>query len=718
MQPGGAEPRSERAFAFEPNRGQACAEASFVARARDYDVLLGALGPTVASRGDERRVVQMRFEHANPHAVLGGLDALPGHVSYLRGRDRARWQRGLPTFARVRQVGVYPGIDVIYRGRAGALEYDFVVAPGADPSAIALRPTGVDEVAVDDAGVLRMRIGSQWLSQTLPRIYETGSAGERTLVGRFRTRADGAVGVEVADRDASQRLVVDPVIEVSTYLGGSGDDFGGGVVVGRDGSIYVVGWTNSFDFPVSPGAFDTTIEQPPLPEIGRDAFVAKLDPTGRQLEWATYLGGSSTEFEVVYAAVDATDHVFVSGATKSSDFPATAGAFQTALKGEVDGFVAKLVPDGTDLEYATYLGGTGLETPQTVAIDADGNAYVTGVTGSPDFPTTPGSFQPSWGGNADAFVAKLAPDGASLLWATFLGGSSDEPPPAAAGLFVDAARRVFVAGTTLSDDFPTTPDAVQTERAGNADAFVVLLDPSGANLLYGSYLGGSGNEEGRSVILDSLGRIALLGISESLDFPTTAGAFQPTLAGGSDVFVARLTPGNPTPQSVTLIGGTSQDISRQMADLGDGSVVVTGSTLSSDFPSTPGSPQPDWAGGEDAFLTIVGPDGDGLAFSTFLGGTGNDRARALALGNTGKIHVVGFTGSTDFPTLHALQPDFAGGGVENCFFAGGCDAFVVRIGLPEPDAAALAAAALAALIGNARARGQGARRRSRRTRGA
>jgi len=695
-----------RGLAFEPNRGQAGAAGSFVARARDYDVLLGAAGPVVATH-DGQRVVRMRFEQANPRAALEGVDALPGRVSYLRGRDRARWLHDLPTFAGVRHTGVYPGIDVLYRGRAGALEYDFVVAPGADPSAIALRPTGADDVSVDAAGALQMRIGARWLRQTLPRIYEMGSDGEHVLAGRFRTRADGAIGIEIAARDASRRLVVDPVIEVSTYLGGSGDDFGGGIAVGGDGAIYVTGWTNSLDFPVSAGAFDATIEQPAPPEIGRDAFVAKLDPTGQSLEWATYLGGSSTEFEVVYAAVDANGHVFVSGATKSSDFPVTAGAFQPDLHGEVDGFVAKLLPDGSDLVYATYLGGTGLETPQTVAIDADGDAYVTGVTGSSDFPTTPGSFQPNWGGNADAFVAKLAPDGSSLVWATYLGGSADEPAPAAPGLFVDAARRVFVAGTTLSDDFPTTADAVQPARSGppgSADAFVALLDPSGADLLYGSYLGGSGNEEGRSVVLDSLGRIALLGITDSADFPTTPGAYQPTLAGGTDVFVARLSPGNPTPHSVTLLGGTSQDLSRHMVELGDGSLAVTGSTLSSDFPATPGAPQQAWAGNEDAFVSIVGADGDALAFSTFLGGTGNDRARGMALGPMGRIHVVGFTGSTDFPTAHALQPDFAGGGVESCFFAGGCDAFVTRIGLPEPGAGALAAAALAALGAAARGR--------------
>lgn len=671
-------------------------------------MLLTAAGPVIATHA-ERRTIRTRFEHANPNAALAGTDVLPARVSHLRGRDPARWLHGLPTFARAVQRDVYPGIDVIYHGRDGALEYDFRIAPGADPDAIALCVTGADEVGIAADGALLVRLGARQLRQTLPRVYEITPAGERALAGRFRVRGDGAIGIEVAARDPARSLVIDPVLELSTYLGGSGDDFGGGIAVGADGAIYLAGWTNSLDFPVSDGAFDDAIEQPEPPEIGRDAFVAKLDPTGQQLVWATYLGGSGTEFEVVYAAVDAAGHVFVSGATKSSDFPVTAGALQTELAGEVDGFVAKLTPDGTDLVYATYLGGAGLETPQTVAIDADGNAYVTGVTGSPDFPTTVGSAQPEWGGNADAFVAKLAPDGASLVWATYLGGSGDEPPPAAPGLFVDPARRVFVAGTTSSDDFPTTADAVQAARAGDpgtTDAFVALLDPTGAQLLYGSYLGGSGNEEGRSVVLDAQGRIALAGISESDDLPTTPGAFQPALAGGADLFVARLSPGNPTPHSVTYLGGTSQDISRHMAGLGDASIAITGSTSSSDFPATPNALQPAQGGGEDAFVTIVGPDGDAITFSTFLGGTGNDRARGMAIGPTGAIHVVGFTGSTDFPTAHALQPDFAGGGTENCFFAGGCDAFVARIGLPEPSGAALAAAALAILTRIARTRGR------------
>jgi hypothetical protein len=670
-------------------------------------VLLTARGPIVATHGAERRAIATRFEGSDPRAALAGAEPLPTRVSHLRGRDPAHWQRGLPTFARVRQAGVYPGIDVVYRGRDGALEWDYAIAPGADPAAIAFRVAGADRVAVAPDGALVVQVGARTLRQTLPRVYETGPAGERAVAARFRMRDDGAIGIEIASRDRALPLVVDPVLELSTYLGGSGDDFGCGIAIGADGAIYLVGWTNSLDFPVTAGAYDDVIESPAPPEIGRDAFVAKLDPTGQQLVWATYLGGSSTEFEVVYAAVDAGGHVFVTGATKSPDFPTTANALQPDLAGDVDGFVAKLTPDGSDLVYSTYLGGGGLETPQTIAIDADGDAYVTGVTGSNDFPTTPGSFQPDWGGNADAFVAKLAPDGASLVWATYLGGSGDEPPPAAPGLFVDEARRVFVAGTTMSDDFPTTPDAVQPDRAGpagTADAFVVLLDPSGAQQLYGSYLGGSGNEEGRSVVLDALGRVALVGISDSDDFPTTAGAAQTELAGNADVFVARLSPGNPTPHSVTLVGGDGEDISRQMAGYGDASVVVTGSTTSTDFPTTPNALQSSQAGGEDVFVTIVGPDGDALAFSTYFGGTGNDRARGMALGANGAIHVVGFTGSTDFPTEHALQPDFAGGGVENCFFAGGCDAFLVRIGLPEPDGAALAAAALAALTRIARGR--------------
>jgi hypothetical protein len=503
------------------------------------------------------------------------------------------------------------------------------------------------------------------------------------------------------------RAAAQPVLDVSTYLGGSGDDFGCGVAVGRDGAIYVAGWTSSTDLPTTAGAAQ------PENAGDRDAFVAKLDPTGTQLVYLTYLGGTGTEFEVVAVAVDEAGNAFVSGSTKSSDFPATEGAFQTELHGEVDAFVAKLSPDGGDVLYATYLGGAGIDGSQTVVLDGTGFVYTSGYTGSPDFPTTPGSAQPDWGGNTDAFVTKLAPELDALAWSTYVGGSADEPP-APPGLAVDAAGRATVVGSTLSTDFPATPDAAQPEHAdagANWDAFVAEIAADGASFAYATYFGGTGYDEGRSVRADLDGRLVFAGLTESDDLPVTPNAYQSERAGLSDAFAGRVTPGADAFDWVTYLGGGGVELTRSM-DLDPlGNVYVAGAAVSPNYPTTSGAIQSEWAGGEDAFVGMLSAQGDALLYSTFLGGTGHDRARGIAwAGAPGSVALAGFTGSSDFPTIDAAtQPGYAGGGLENCFFPGGCDGFVARIDAPEPGGAA-AWIALAALMRIARARSGRSRR--------
>ncbi|PYN67321.1 MAG: hypothetical protein DMD93_14815 [Candidatus Rokuibacteriota bacterium] len=413
------------------------------------------------------------------------------------------------------------------------------------------------------------------------------------------------VGFRVAAYDARRPLVIDPALFYSTYLGGSDFDEGLGITVDAAGNAYVVGVTGSIDFPTTQGAFQTT-----LASSNGDAFVTKLNSTGSGLVYSTYL-------------------------TFSNNFPITPGAFQTSPGPLGNGgsvFVTKLNPMGSALIYSTYLGGFGFQEGLGIAVDAAGNAYVAGRTNSLNFPTTPGAFQPNFGGCPEltcfenAFVTKLNPTGSALVYSTYLGGTKNDE---ATGIALDAAGNAYVTGRTDSSDFPTSPGAYQTTFSGvlsvYGDAFVVKLDPTGSALIYSTYLGGSGEDGGAGIALDSSGNAYVVGATSSTDFPTTPGAFQTTFGGGeADVFVTKVNPLGSALVYSTYLGGSDHDEGFGIAvdGLPSPNAYLTGAARSTDFPVIPGAIQPAFAGGTgfDVFVTKLDPTGSALIYSTYLGG--------------------------------------------------------------------------------------------------
>jgi hypothetical protein len=665
---------------FEANLGQVTDErVKFISRGSGYRLHLtseGALvfmdsasGRTGPGSGD--RFVRMRLVGANPAPELESLNEMLGRTNYFVGRDRDAWVTGVRRYETVRYRNVYPGIDLLFHRRQGALEYDFVVSPGADPAAIAIQFSGVGTIKISSDGEIVLDLPEGRLVQRRPVIYQNRGGRRTEVAGGFELDDERRVRFRVGEYDPRRPLTIDPVLVFSTYLGDGGDDIGCGIVLDAAGNLYLTGWTDSVDFPTTAGAYGTA------PRGNTDAFVAKLSPEGDRLIYSTFIGGAEEEFEVVGISLDSGANVLITGSTKSTDYPTTAGAFQeTHAGGEVDAFVTKLDASGSSLVYSTLLGGDGLEGGQFIALDDAANAYLTGFTGSRNFPTTPGAFQELYAGGAEAFVAKLSPDGSTLVFSTYLGGSGDEMPTP--GLAVDPTGSTYVIGTTSSADFPVTHVAFQTALAGNRDAFVTKLDPSGATLSYSTFLGGSGEEEGRSVALDSSGQAYVVGITMSTDFPTTAGAFQTTAVGLGDIFVAKLSGDGTSVVYSSYLGGSSLDLSRGFAVDALGNLFVTGATFSADFPTTGDAIQRSYSGGEDAFVSKVSPDASALAFSTYLGGDGNDRARNMALDPLGNIYVIGFTSSLNFPLVNPFQADFRGG-ANDCFFAGGCDTFIARI---------------------------------------
>ena len=447
---------------------------------------------------------------------------------------------------------------------------------------------------------------------------------------------DDRVGFAIGSYNASLPLVIDPVLDYASYLGGNSIDQGYGIAVDGSGNAYVTGNAGSTDFPVTPGAYQTSRNGL------RDAFVAKLSADGASLVYSSYLGGNGAD-EGRGIAVDAAGNAYVTGDTSSTDFPVTPCAYQTSRGGLYDSFVAKLSADGASLIYCTYLGGSNQDFAYGIAVDGSGNAYVTGSTESTDFPIAPDAFQTSYGGDTnDVFVTKLSADGASLVYSTYLGGSATDDVH---GIAVDDAGNAYVTGSTESADFPVTPGAYKAS-SGVYDAFVTKLSADGARLVYSTYLGGSIHlaggraDYGYGIAVDAAGNAYITGQAGSPDFPTTPGAYQTSSAGGSDAFVAKLSADGASLVYSSYLGGSGADYANGIAVDAAGNAYVTGIAASTDFPVTPDAYQTTRAGQIDVFVTKLSADGGSLLYSSYLGGSGADYPYGIAVDAAGNAYIV------------------------------------------------------------------------------
>ncbi len=672
---------------FEANHGQTDSRVDFIARTGDGTVFLtptaavfakttpeddGLLptqdwrslrSPPLPSENSGAGVaVHMQLVGANPNAAPLAQERRPGIVNYFIGNDPSHWHGNIPTFARVEYKDVYPGIDIVYHGNNGRLEYDFVVSPGADPTRIRMAFSGSDQVAVDTSGDLILTTGVQTLRQHKPVVYQEKGGARHEVVGGFQLRG-AEVGFTLGDYDRSRHLIIDPVVRYSTYMGGTGDDRAWSVAVDANGSAYLAGATASVNFPTTPGAFQLTFGGGAW-----DACVTKLSADGTSLVYSTYLGGQGAEYNPLGAggtwlAVDHGGNAFVTGATKSTDFPITPGAFQQKLAGDFDAYVTQLDPTGSVLVYSTYIGGTGRDETQTIALGSDGDVYVAGYTESTNFPTQTGAFQKNFGGGADAFVVQVGPGGTALKYATYLGGTGID---SATALAIDPRGNAYVAGETTSSNYPTTPGAFQTYSGGPWDGFVTKLSPRGSALAYSTCLGGAGYDAAFGIAIDAKGDAFVTGITRSTNFPTTPGVFQATYGGGGDAFVTELAAGGGSLVYSTYLGGEDAEndggITGPVAVNAAGVAFVGGSTSSANFPVTPDAIQPQYGGETDSMLAIIAPGATALLYSTYLGGSNEDIGFSIALSGLGNIYVTGRTESTNFPiTAGAFQGTNAGG---------------------------------------------------------
>jgi hypothetical protein len=671
-------------LSFEANHGQTDTQVKFLSRIGGYMLFLTGDEAVMALSAKKinqakmaaathslnsgvaatkaRSVLRMKLRNANPAAKVTGVDELAGTSNYFIGNDPTKWQTNVPTFGKVKYEGIYSGIDLVYYGNHRQLEYDFIVAPGADPHRIQFDIRGAKRIRQDEHGDLVLKIGEDEIRWHKPVVYQEKDGARQLVAAQYTIRNTNRVGFELAKYDASRPLYIDPLI-YSTYLGGSGDDNAWGIAVDSSGSAYIAGSTNSTDFPTA---------NPLQPAFGGnlDGFVAKLNPSGTALVYSTYLGGSAFD-SAVGIAVDSSGNAYVTGGTESTDFP-TMNPLQPASGGGFDAFVAKLNPSGSALLYSTYLGGSEYDAGNGIAVDSSGNAYVAGSTSSTNFPTD-NPLQPAYGGGYDGFVTELNSSGSALVYSTYLGGSDWEQ---ANHIAVDSSGSAYVTGITQSTDFPTTPGAFQTVCNGGSgcstyqDAFVAKLNPSGTALVYSTYLGGSNYDGGYGIAVDSSGNAYITGDTWSTDFPTK-NPLQPFCGHCPDnptVFVTKLNPSGSALVYSTFLGGGAGDVGDGIAVDSSGNAYVAGYTSSNNFPTmNPLQPRP--GGVPDAFVSKFNPSGTALVYSTYLGGSGSDYGYAIALDGSGNAYVAGGTSSTDFPTVNPLQPANAGGS----------DAFVSKI---------------------------------------
>ena len=708
-------------LSFEENQGQAGKDVKYLVHGSGYSIRFEDSGAALllvkrdrpgGNRSFQKRntpatpqattpmpdVLQLRLIGLDSHEAVSGEARLPGTVNYFMGNDPAKWLSGIPTYERVKYSGVYPGIDLTYYGNQRRLEFDFEVAPGADPRSIRLCFDGARDLRLDKNGNLTITTAHGQIGFEKPIIYQpSGGNGRQAVEGAFRVVSQRTIEFRIGRYDHAKPLVIDPILSYSTYIGAG---YATSIAVDQNGEAYVTGVAN-LDFPTTPGSFQpvgvpSTSYSPCdyFPECGKP-FVAKFNSTGTALLYSTFISGSGID-AANGIVLDSNGDAFVVGTTSSTNFPITAGAFQTNNNAsQTAGFVTELNSTGTSLVYSTYLGGSTYTSVNTVAVDASGNAYVAGNTVDANYPTTAAAYdvvQPTKAApnSNSAFITKLNPTGSALIYSTYLGGSQLDY---AYTIAVDSTGEAFVGGDTNSFNFPVTPGAIQTTReASNQDAgFVTKLNASGSALAYSTYLGGKGDDNVSAITLDSNGDAYATGFTSSTDFPVTSGAFQSTLDTSPpyvlwNAFVSELNSSGTSMVYSTFLGGSIGlgadlgfgDYANGIALDGHGMVYLAGESCSLNFPVTAGAFEPKNLDGLTdgectAFLTKMNPaPNTPLLYSTYFGGTGNsdtgdtfigEDANGLALDPSGNVYLAGYTVSIDFPvTPGVVETPFTGSG--------------------------------------------------------
>lgn len=691
-------------LSFEPNQGQTDSPVRYLSRGAGYSLFLtpneavfslqqkagkatspfDAIGKKQAPAAKRPHDSVLRVQLVSPSANVSitGLDRLPGKSNYFRGNDPSQWVKDVPTYSKLQYSSVFPGIDLVYYGNQGQLEYDFVVSPGSETRPIRLNFKGARRLRIDrPTGDLVMSVASQEIRFHKPVAYqnETAEGARHFVAAAYQLDAHNQVGFTLGTYNHSQRLVIDPTLSYSTYVGGSNNDYGTALAVDPSGAAYLTGYTGSTNFPVTAGAYQSTCSGG-CASSTVDAFVSKIDPTGSFLEYSTYLGGSGNDYGEGIA-VDASGNAYIVGQTLSLNFPFTPGALQTKCGGGTgktcpggDIFISEINSQGNGLVYSTYLGGNNADQGNSIALDANNNAYITGFTQSTHFPVTHGAFQTTCQCSirSVAFVTELNPSGTALVYSSYLGGSFSD---IGYSIALDSSNNAYLTGLTHSSNFPVTPGAFQTTLQADTSAWVAKMNPTGTALIYSTFLGGdtAATTEceacGTSIAVDSSGDAYVCGLTAEQNFPTTPGAYQTAFIGatnGHDAFITELNPSGSGLVVSTYLGGNGDTGATAIATDSSNNIWVRGNTKSTTFPVTPGAFQLTNAGAYDVFVTELNPSASQLLYSTYLGGSGTEYGGATRLlvldeNSPPNVYVTGYTNSTNYPVSPGSLQTTSGG---------------------------------------------------------
>jgi hypothetical protein len=657
----------ETNLAFEANNGQTDEQVRFLSRGNGYTLFLtdkevvlklhrNATKPSrqtlsrqsamFAESTPAYEVIRLRSIGMHPDSKIRGLDQLSGKSNYFIGNDPKKWHRDVANYGKVQIDEVYPGIDLVYYGTRNQVEFDWIVAAGADPGAIRFSVECNNALEIDSKGNLILDHRGE-LRLKKPVVYQHKGGTRLQIAAGYVLLDKHLVGIAIGGYDASLPLVIDPVLSYSTYLGGTRGDAGAGIAIDSSGNAYVTGSADSTNFPT---------KDPLQTKTGgiRDVFISKLNAAGDAMVYSTYLGGSSGEGGSGIT-IDSSGNVYVTGYTWSADYP-TVNPFQANYGGNQSGdaFVTKVNASGNALVYSTYLGDEGQEFGNGIAVDASGNAYITGQTYSTKFAVM-NPFQDTLGGTADAFIAKLDSSGSALVYSTYLGSDGTE---SGMGIVVDSSGNAYVTGATQASGFPTA-NALQTDYGGGtSDAFIAKLNAAGDAMVYSTYLGGTDSDQGSAIAIDANGNAYITGITSSTDFPTQK-PFQPDFGGGgTNAFISKLSASGKVLVYSTYFGINSGGFG--IAVDASGRAFVTGATYTSAFPTLNPLQEIYGGGNSDAFVAGLDAQGNALTYSTYLGGSAGDSGMAITVDSSGNAYVTGSTSSDDFPTAQPIQTSYRG----------------------------------------------------------
>lgn len=634
---------------FEPAR----VPGFYEARGVQYRMAVSAEGALLdlSAKG----AVRFHIQGANREAAAVPSSMQSGRTNYFVGNDR---RTDVPGYNKVTWQEVLPGIDVAYYGANGQVEFDFIVRPGADPAGIAVRYEGQKHLSLDGDGNLLIDTGSTVVTQKAPAVYQRKGESMRLVAAGYELRGNGVVGYKVGTYDRELPLIIDPIL-FSQYLGGSASESAARVARDSRGRYYIAGTTSSSDF------FTTDESYQPTPSGSSDGFLIVIDPArGSTPVYSTFFGGSDQD-KVTGMAIDAQGRAYLTGATRSGDFRVSQYPFQGTLQGTSDAFFTVIDPNLNGVEslvYSTYMGGTKTDEATDITVRADGSAVIVGFTDSGDFPMRGTSFNAGNSGARDAFLAVYDPF-QTFAYSTYLGGARTDYARAVA---LGADNSMFVVGTTLSGDFPTTQNAWSANPLGGGDAFLAKYNADGG-LVYSTYIGDGGLEEATGVVAGAGNRVWVTGFTLSDNYPLT-GAPVNLRSGPSDMFVTGIdtsVSGGPGMFYSTLIGGTDTEVPYRITADASGQVLVAGYTNSLDFPTAGGPIQPTFGGGStDGFVLRLNPAQQGtaaLVYSTFLGGSGTDIAYDATVFLNNRYLVVGSSGSLRVPSSNTnTSPNTAG----------------------------------------------------------